>query len=47
MHIGQPRERLAGAPAYDPSLVNERDYGETTPPPVTAPAVRPGGRRLR
>ncbi|WP_396656994.1 PRC-barrel domain-containing protein [Microbacterium sp.] len=29
VHIGQPRGRLVGAPAYDPSLVNERDYGES------------------
>lgn len=25
--IGQTREHVAGAPAYDPALINDRDYG--------------------
>ncbi len=29
VRIGHSRELLVGAPAYDPNLVNDRDYGES------------------
>ncbi len=28
VHIDQSRERLTGAPGYDPQLVNDREYNE-------------------
>ncbi|HET8928433.1 MAG TPA: PRC-barrel domain-containing protein [Microbacterium sp.] len=28
VRIGQSRARIAGAPPYDPALVNDREYGE-------------------